>query len=571
MKKSKVKSIFKYLFLALFLLESLLLIVEALLPGSESSKNSNAVGGIIDDVLTDISDDTIREVKPEAISLPHSEITLACGEIEPLEVRFSPADTSVDYRRVLWSSDNESAVGVQNGVLIARAIGSATVTARLASDDSISAAVSVTVREVVAAQMSLKFSDGTVSKELSVGETALLEVKLEPEKVTDPIILFSCTDPAIATVDEDGVVKGVGPGKTQISANYIAHTSQDGVPVTLRKSVSVTVVDASAPVVPIEEIEPDLSFLEGDQSAPYLYAGDSGKMNAEILPQSATQKQIVWESSDPSVLSVTAAGEYKALKKGTVTVSVRAAANDKITKRFGVEIRNRALNAVLKLEGTDLGTGEGGYTARISAGAKNIRFNISADVERPFVKYSSSDDTIAEIYEDGTLSTKKSSKGTKDGYVTITVWVSDNADFAQGDGDVTEQFTVLLTVQKQAFSEGVSGWGLLIRKLFGHFGAFLVLGVLAATTAILFDRKSWKVRLVLLAALIVFGFTFACLTEILQTSLFTAGRGASFDDVIIDCNGYLPAALIVYGIFLVVSLIVWLVKRRKKSPPKEQQ
>lgn len=99
---------------------------------------------------------------------------------------------------------------------------------------------------------------------------------------------------------------------------------------------------------------------------------------------------------------------------------------------------------------------------------------------------------------------------------------------------------------------GFTNWQLFVRKLFGHFGAFMFLGVLASVTFLLFSNGSWRSRLTAFAGAAVFGFTFACLTELLQTDLFTTGRGASFDDVITDCRGYFLSALPILVICLVV-------------------
>ena len=91
-----------------------------------------------------------------------------------------------------------------------------------------------------------------------------------------------------------------------------------------------------------------------------------------------------------------------------------------------------------------------------------------------------------------------------------------------------------------------------MRKLFGHFGAFLFLGVLATVTFILFRKPGIRSLLATIGGVAVFGFAFACLTELLQTDLFTTGRGASFDDVITDCRGFFSSALAVLAVWLIV-------------------
>lgn len=98
----------------------------------------------------------------------------------------------------------------------------------------------------------------------------------------------------------------------------------------------------------------------------------------------------------------------------------------------------------------------------------------------------------------------------------------------------------------------IDDWQLFVRKLFGHFGAFLFLGVLATVTFILFHKPGIRSLLATIGGVAVFGFAFACLTELLQTDLFTTGRGASFDDVITDCRGFFSSALAVLAVWLIV-------------------
>lgn len=110
---------------------------------------------------------------------------------------------------------------------------------------------------------------------------------------------------------------------------------------------------------------------------------------------------------------------------------------------------------------------------------------------------------------------------------------------------------------------GTDNWSLFVRKLFGHFGAFLGLGVLASVTFMLFAADTTRSRLLHAGAAAVFGFTFACLTELLQTDLFTTDRGASFYDVITDCRGYFLSALPVLAIWLAVVIGKDIATKRK--------
>ncbi len=127
-------------------------------------------------------------------------------------------------------------------------------------------------------------------------------------------------------------------------------------------------------------------------------------------------------------------------------------------------------------------------------------------------------------------------------------------------GTVDDLFSAL-SPNAKPLSSRVNNWHWLIRKLFGHFGAFLLLGALTGITAILFDRESKRRRILTFALLTAFGVLFAGITEILQLDIFTSGRSCSFKDVLIDSCGYLPTFLLTYGTYLLVTAV----KRRRKS------
>ena len=110
---------------------------------------------------------------------------------------------------------------------------------------------------------------------------------------------------------------------------------------------------------------------------------------------------------------------------------------------------------------------------------------------------------------------------------------------------------------------GFTNWQLFVRKLFGHFGAFMFLGAVASVTFMLFSKDSTRSRLAAFGMAAVFGFSFACLTELLQTDLFTTGRGASFDDVITDCRGYFITCLLFFAVWFAAIILKHVAAKRR--------
>ena len=422
-------------------------------------------------------------------------------------------------------------------------------TATVAEKRSVSASVRVTVREIAATALTLAFTDGSDAATLECGRHAVLDANLLPKDATDRTVAYRSLDPAVATVDERGIVCGVSAGTTEIVAEHVLGKT------TLSARVLLEVVAEISPYVPLRSAE--------FGAAETIFTGETGRLPAQPVPAEASEPLFLYKSSDPSVLRVdSATGEYVALKRGDATVTATYVLDRNITASLPVKVRNRALGASISFAGTANGAADGSLS--VDAGAAGIRLEVHAEVSPVYVRFTSSDPQIAEIFADGTLATYRSSRDAEGGIVTLRVTVADNPEFSEAAG-LVNVFEVRLTVAKQAFSAGMSHFGTWIRKLFGHFGAFFVLGGLAALTALLFDNGSVKRRVIFAVLLLFGGFLFAGLTELLQLPIFTAGRGASFGDVLIDFSGYLPAAAILYGGFLLVVAIVLYVRRHKKA------
>lgn len=118
-----------------------------------------------------------------------------------------------------WTSSNKDVATVLNGLLTAKAAGTVTITAR-ASDGS-GASASSTVIITQAADKIIITS--TVPAALDIGETFQLETTVSPADTTDKTLVWSSSDPKIATVDKDGLITAVSAGQVTLSA-----ASRDG-------------------------------------------------------------------------------------------------------------------------------------------------------------------------------------------------------------------------------------------------------------------------------------------------------------------------------------------------------
>ena len=107
------------------------------------------------------------------------------------------------------------------------------------------------------------------------------------------------------------------------------------------------------------------------------------------------------------------------------------------------------------------------------------------------------------------------------------------------------------TITKEPKITNLEEFRALIRKLVGHYGAFLIMAIFASLTFMMYlNKKIWWFFWVKVLALILFGFVFASITELIQ--LNTPGRAGVFSDVLIDFSGYMTSVGIIVIVFFIM-------------------
>ena len=166
------------------------------------------------------------------ISLNQSSLTLTKGQSANLVAYVQPSDAT--DKNVTWvSSDNNVATVDQSGKIVAKAGGSATITAACGGfTDECIVTVVVPVSSVALGQTSL---------ELAIGESATLVATINPGDATDKSVTWSSSDATIASIDQNGKVTGLKEGKVTITAK--AGEKSATCKVTVTGSNTETIVD----------------------------------------------------------------------------------------------------------------------------------------------------------------------------------------------------------------------------------------------------------------------------------------------------------------------------------------
>jgi len=227
-------------------------------------------------------------VPATSISLNAELLSLAKGTSAVLTATVLP-DDAMD-KTVRWSSDNPAVASVdQNGKVTAVEVGRAKITA---SVGDVSASCSVLC---IAVPVSAVVLDKT-SLSLAKGSAETLTATVSPADATDKTVRWSSDNPSVASVDQHGLVTAVNTGEATITA------AAGDISATCTVSV----------FVPVTSVTLNLANLT-------LMVGETATLEVSVLPEDATDKDVMWYSSDPNVALVEA-GSITAVSFGEAVI-----------------------------------------------------------------------------------------------------------------------------------------------------------------------------------------------------------------------------------------------------------
>ena len=237
-----------------------------------------------------------------SVSLDQSSLELSVGDTYEFVATVLPENAT--NKEVIWSSSNSSVVSVDNGVINALNEGKATITVK--SKDgykSSSAEITVVKKPSVVHVTSVSLNETTLNME--TGDCYTLLATVLPSNASDKSVNWSSNNDSVATVDSKGKITAVSAGQVIITA-----TTTDG-GLTASCTVSIT-----QKIVPATGIKLNYSELE-------LSVGGSESLVATVLPTNATNKEVIWSSTNEAVVTVDENGLVSAVGTGDAIIVVK--------------------------------------------------------------------------------------------------------------------------------------------------------------------------------------------------------------------------------------------------------
>lgn len=263
-------------------------LVSALAGGTVTITATTVSGGYTAKCTFNILED------PKGIELDYNVRNMYIGQVATISAYVLPETAT--SRGVTWTSSNSNIVTVTAaGMVTALNRGTAIITAKTAVG-GYTATCAITVGDKVSVT---GLSLDTSNLQMLKGEIATILATIEPNNASEKTIIWTSSNRDVATVNPSGVITAHATGETIITAE-----TKDGA---YQRQCKVSVIQKVTGL--------SLSF-----ETLKLARGKSKTLKANVEPADASNKKIIWESSDDSVVTVTSSGVLRAQGAGNATI-----------------------------------------------------------------------------------------------------------------------------------------------------------------------------------------------------------------------------------------------------------
>ena len=237
---------------------------------------------------------------------------MAAGKGFYPRVTFTP-DSVQNKRYTTTTSNSAIARMTSDGQVIGVAPGEC----ELTITSTLNPAVSETLRLVVT-QPVKRVEIQADSKKLAAGKTMQLGTAVTPQNATIQLVTWNSRNPKVATVDQNGLVTGISRGDVVIEAK-----TTDGSNLTATLYMTIT---------------QDVTEIRYRKTDVTVATGRSVKAEVDILPNNASDRGVLWSSSDETIATVNQYGNITGRKAGDCTITCTSRSTPEISADLPVHV-----------------------------------------------------------------------------------------------------------------------------------------------------------------------------------------------------------------------------------------
>ena len=395
------------------------------------------------------------DIKPQVIGLDKTSYTFN-GAIK-MQLKATILPTQASNTKINWTSDDENIATVnENGVVTPKKKGTCHIIATTADSAAIKANCEIIVEVVKATSIKIRNNSYSI---VSVNQTPSFSPTISPSGTTNKKVKWTSSDEKIAVVSENGVVKPVKNGTckiiatttdgtnlsafvdltvnippTTIKLDKSSYTFNDTKNMQLKATIlpnqasntklnwtsdnkSVATVDGNGVVTPVKNGECNITATTADginikgncnitvdfkvtsisfstTSYTITSVNQTPSFRATISPSNAANKSVKWTSSDENVAKVSTNGVIKPVKNGTCKITATTTDGTNLSASIDITVAIKATK--ITLDKTNINLTNEKYSDKITA-------KIEPSEASDKVKYTSSNEKVAKVKEDGTV------------------------------------------------------------------------------------------------------------------------------------------------------------------------
>ena len=338
----------------------------------------NATDEELAGALQTIEAEMLKKIKAH-IELDQTELRIEKGKTATLVPELSDLDEELTAEAFTWSSSDETiatvtAKGQVKGIEAGNAV--ITCSSLLSNGFTLKAEcqvqVFIPVKGITANQKALTLARGTQS---------IIEYSVAPEDATDKNVEFISSDETVATVKQDGTVTSEEIGDCTITI-----AAKDGSEKKLDIKISV---------------RQEVQSISIETSNDFVAVGKTIQLKGIVDPETANNKKIEWSSADETIANVDKNGKVTGVAVGNTTITAKATDGTDTEANFEMKVIQPMKSIIV--EDKPL------YLCSYTSWKQNISIEPENTTNKSII-WTSSNDEVATIDENGTITTKFSGK-----------------------------------------------------------------------------------------------------------------------------------------------------------------